>query len=81
MVTKAVYDMSQLFRVEQMRIAQARHLYTVTSTTFTKLKDKMCNRCGKGFDIGHTVLSRSRKAHSKYGVYHKKCAMEVNLLP
>ena len=64
-----------------MRIAQAKHLYVVTTTTYTKLKTKVCNRCGEGFDIGHTVLSRSKKAHSKYGAYHEKCAIEVNLLP
>ena len=65
----------------KIKLAQARHLYVVTTPTYAKLKTKLCNRCGKGFDIGHTVLSRSKKAHSKYGVYHEKCAIEVNLLP
>ena len=64
-----------------MKVAQSRHLYVVTEPTLAKLKAKICNRCGEGFDIGHTVLSRAKKAHSKYSVYHKKCAEEVNLLP
>ena len=64
-----------------MKEAQSRHLYVVKETTIGRLRDKFCNRCGKGFDIGHTVLSRAKKAHSKYSVYHKKCAEEVNLLP
>ena len=64
-----------------MRIAQAKHLYVVSSPTFTKIKNMLCSRCGKGFALGQEVLSKSKKAHSRYGVYHKKCAIEVNLLP
>lgn len=63
-----------------MKIAQAKHLYVVSASTFGKLKHMMCHRCGEGFDIGQEVLSKSKKAHSKYGVYHKKCALEVKLL-
>ena len=63
-----------------VRITVARHLYVVKAITYSKLKTKKCNRCGDGFAIGQTVLTRSRKAHSKYGAYHKKCAQEVNLL-
>ena len=63
-----------------MRIAQAKHLYVVTSPTFTKIRDMLCKRCGKGFKLGQEVLSKSKKAHSVYGVYHKKCAQEVKLI-
>jgi len=63
-----------------MKIAQAKRLYIISTSTFGKLQHMMCNRCGEGFDIGQEVLTRSKKAHSRYGVYHKKCALEVNLL-
>ena len=63
-----------------VKITVARHLYVVKAITYGKLKTKKCSRCGEGFDIGHTVFTRSKKAHSKYGAYHKKCAQEVNLL-
>ena len=65
----------------KIKIAQAKHLYTVSSATMAKIEDMVCRRCGKGFDIGQRVLSRAKKAHSKYGVYHESCALEVNLLP
>lgn len=63
-----------------MRLAQSRHLYVVSSPTYSKLKDMICKRCGNGFEEGQEVLSKAKKAHSRYGVYHKKCAQEVNLI-
>jgi len=63
-----------------MRLAQAKHLYVVSSATFGKIKNMICSRCENGFKIGQTVVSKSRKSHSKYGIYHEKCAMEVHLI-
>ena len=63
-----------------MRLAQARHIYTVSSQTFGKIKEMICSRCNNGFEIGQIEVSKTRKAHSKYGVYHKKCAEEVLII-
>ena len=64
-----------------MRIAQAKRLYVLSESTLTRAKETICSRCDEGFEIGQWVLSKSRKAHSRYGLYHKHCAEEVNLLP
>ena len=64
-----------------MRIAQAKRLYVLSESTLTRAKEMICSRCNEGFEIGQWVLSKSRKAHARYGLYHKNCAEEVNLLP
>ena len=64
-----------------MRIAQAKRLYILSESTLTRAKEMICIRCNEGFEIGQWVLSKSRKAPSRYGLYHKHCAEEVNLLP
>ena len=64
-----------------MRIAQAKNLYILSPATMAKVTEMICSRCNEGFEIGQWVLSKSRKAHARYGLYHKNCAEEVNLLP
>ena len=67
-------------RNDTMKISQARRLYIVSAQTVTRLKEKICSRCGLGFFLGQPVLSKDMNANSKYGVYHKKCASEVHLI-